>query len=110
MPWLALLLGCLDRALTRAEETLANVTAKARIWEFVNRQPINDRRLIINCLLNGFEGHLTTSKYAKIAKCSADTALRDIRELLDRGVLVQNEGGGRSTSYRIARVDEITAT
>lgn len=108
-PWLAWFLGCLDRALTRAEETLAAVMAKARIWEFVNRQPVNDRqRLIINRLLDGFEGHLTTSKYAKIAKCSADTALRDIRELLDRGVLVQNEGGGRSTSYRIARVDELT--
>lgn len=104
--WLAWFLGCLDRALTRAEETLAAVTAKARIWEFVNRQPINDRqRLIINRLLDGFEGNLTTSKYAKIAKCSADTALRDIRELLDRGVLVQNEGGGRSTSYRLARAD-----
>ena len=109
-PWLAWFLGCLDRALTRAEETLAAVTAKARIWEFVNRQPINDRqRLIINRLLDGFEGKLTTSKYAKIAKCSADTALRDIRELLDRGVLVQNPGGGRSTSYRIARADEVAA-
>jgi len=107
-PWLAWFLGCLDRALTRAEETLAAVTAKARIWEFVNRQPVNDRqRLIINRLLDGFEGHLTTSKYAKIAKCSADTALRDIRELLDRGVLVQNEGGGRSTSYRIATIEEL---
>lgn len=109
-PWLAWFLGCLDRALTRAEDTLANVTAKARIWEFVNRQPINDRqRLIINRLLDGFEGHLTTSKYAKIAKCSADTALRDIRELLDRGLLKQNEGGGRSTSYRMARADELMA-
>ena len=107
-PWLAWFLGCLDRALTRAENTLANVTAKARIWEFVNRQPVNDRqRLIINRLLDGFEGHLTTSKYAKIAKCSADTALRDIRELLERGILIQNEGGGRSTSYRITRADEL---
>ena len=77
MPWLALFLGCLDHALTRAEETLANVTAKARIWEFVNRQPFNDRRLIINRLLNGFEGHLTTPKCAKIAKCSAD--YRDLK-------------------------------
>lgn len=87
---------------------LLAVTAKARLWEFVNRQPVNDRqRLIINRLLNGFEGNLTTSKYAKIAKCSGDTALRDIRELLDRGLLKQNEGGGRSTSYRIARVEEL---
>lgn len=107
-PWLTWFLGCFDRALSRAEETLATVTAKASIWASVNRQPINDRqRLIINRLLDGFEGNLTTSKYAKIAKCSADTALRDIRELLERGVLLQNEGGGRSTSYRIATVDEL---
>lgn len=108
-PWLTWFLDCLDRALGRAEETLSAVTAKARLWEVVNRHPVNERqRLIINRLLDGFEGNLTTSKYAKIAKCSADTALRDIRELLERGILVQNEGGGRSTSYRIARADELT--
>lgn len=84
------------------------VTAKARLWEFVNRQPVNDRqRLIINRLLNGFEGNLTTSKYAKIAMCSSDTALRDIRELLDRGILLQNDGGGRSTSYRLVDPDNL---
>lgn len=107
-PWLIWFLACLDRALGRAEGTLAAVTAKARLWEFVNRQPLNDRqRLIINRLLDGFEGNLTTSKYAKIAKCSSDTALRDIRELLERGILLQNEGGGRSTSYRLVDPDEL---
>ncbi|MEQ1716606.1 MAG: Fic family protein [Hyphomicrobium sp.] len=106
--WLTWFLACLDRALVRAEDTLSAVSYKARLWEYVNRQPVNDReRLIINRLLDGFEGHLTTSKYAKIAKCSADTALRDIRELLERGILVQNPGGGRSTSYRLARTDEL---
>jgi Fic family protein len=56
---------------------------------------------VINRLLDGFEGKLSTSKYAKLAKCSADTALRDIRILLDRGVLIQEAGGGRNTSYRL---------
>jgi len=63
--------------------------------------------LVINRLLNGFEGFLTTSKYAKLAKCSSDTALRDIQELLQRGILLQNPGGGRSTSYRLAEPDDI---
>jgi Fic family protein len=64
--------------------------------------------LVINRLLNGFKGFLTTSKYAKLAKCSQDTALRDIRELLDRGILVQNTGGGRSTSYQLADPGNVT--
>ena len=107
-PWLTWFLGCLDRAFGRAEETLANVTNKARLWEFINRQPVNERqRIIVNRMLDGFEGHLNTSKYAKIAKCSTDTALRDIRELLERGILVQNPGGGRSTSYRLADIKEL---
>ncbi len=109
-PWLTWFLACLDRALGRAEQTLAAVVDKARLWELINRQPVNERqRVIINCLLDGFDGHLTTSKYAKIAKCSADTALRDIRELLDRGILVQNHGGGRSTSYRIVTIGELAS-
>ena len=58
-------------------------------------------------MLDDFKGHLTTSKYAKLAKCSTDTALRDIRELLERGILVKNLGRGRSTSYRLADPDEI---
>jgi Fic family protein len=87
---------------------LAVVLQKARIWDFANRRRVNARqRAVINRLLEGFEGLLTTSKYAKIAKCSADTALRDIRELLELGVLVQNPGGGRSTSYRLAEPDEL---
>jgi Fic family protein len=78
---------------------------KAKIWERINAEPENDRqRKIINLLLDGFEAKLSTSKYAKLAKCSEDTALRDIRILIERGVLIQEEGGGRSTSYRL--VDE----
>ena len=64
--------------------------------------PVNERqRTVLNRLLDGFEGKLTSSKYAKLAKCSPDTALRDIKELLERGILAQEPGGGRSTSYRI---------
>lgn len=106
--WLAWFLACLDRAFARADGTLTAVTGKAKLWEIINRQPINERqRAIINRLIDGFEGSLTTSKYAKIAKSSSDTALRDIRELLAHGVLIQNSGGGRSTSYRLATVDEL---
>ena len=64
---------------------------------------VNEKqRAIVNRLLDGFQSKLSTSKYAKLAKCSGDTALRDIRVLLDRGILVQESGGGRSTSYRLA--------
>ncbi len=106
--WLAWFLGCLDRAIEGAADTLSAVLAKARFWQHVNRRPVNDRqRRVLNRLLNGFEGFLTSSKYAKLAKCSADTALRDIRELLERGILVRNPGGGRSTSYRVADPDTL---
>ncbi|HEY7087233.1 MAG TPA: Fic family protein [Tepidisphaeraceae bacterium] len=106
--WLAWFLGCLERAIDGAEQTLAAVLHKARLWQRINHRPVNDRqRLIINRMLNDFQGFLSTSKYAKLAKCSADTALRDIRELLERGILVQNPGGGRSTSYRLADPESI---
>ena len=101
--WLEWFLGCLGRAVAGAEEGLAGVLYKAKLWEQINLQsPVNDRqRLIINRLLDGFEGKLTSSKYAKIAKCSGDTALRDITDLIGRGVMVQEPGGGRNTSYRL---------
>ncbi len=71
----------------------------------INLRPVNERqRLVINRMLNGFEGFLSTSKYAK---CSTDTALRDIRELLRRGIVVQNSSGGRSTSYRLGDPDDV---
>lgn len=106
--WLYWFLGCLDRALTTADGTLSAVLAKARLWEWISRGPVNDRqRIVINRLMDGFEGNLNNSKYAKLAKCSADTALRDIQALVERRVLVQNPGGGRSTSYRLATLDDI---
>jgi len=101
--WMEWFLACLARAIDSAETTLAAVLRKARFWQARGNVPINDRqRLILNRLLDGFEGHLTTSKWAALAKCSSDTALRDILDLVDRGVLVRNLGGGRSTSYSLA--------
>jgi Fic family protein len=93
-------LGCLGRAIDGAQVTLSAVLGKARFWERIKAVQLNDRqRLVINRLLNGFEGKLTTSKYAKLAKCSQDTAHRDILALVDHAVLIQNPEGGRSTSY-----------
>jgi Fic family protein len=100
--WMQWFLECLGRAIDQAENALATVLFKAQTWRRINQRPVNDRqRLVINRLLDGFQGFLTTSKYARIAKCSTDTALRDIRELVQRGVLKQNAAGGRSTSYRL---------
>jgi len=108
--WLAWFLGCLDRTLDDADRTLSSVLRKARLWQRINLNPVNERqRKVINRLLDDFQGHLTTSKYAKLAKCSNDTALRDIRELLERGIVVKNPGGGRSTSYRLAEPGEVLA-
>jgi Fic family protein len=101
--WLVWFFGCLDRAIARSAEMLATVLRKAATWHRINERPVNDRqRRVVNRLLDGFEGFLTTAKYAKLAKCSSDTALRDITELVERGILVKNEGRGRSTSYRLA--------
>jgi Fic family protein len=102
-PWMEWFLACLGRAIDGAQTTLAAVLQKARFWQAVRDLPINDRqRLVLNRLLDGFEGTLTTSKWAKIAKCSSDTALRDILDLVERGMLVRNPGAGRSTSYALA--------
>ena len=102
--WLEWFLGCLGRAVAGAEAGLASVLKKAKIWARINSQsPVNERQQkVINRLLDGFEGKLSTSKYAQLDKCSADTALRDIKSLLDRGILIQDAGGGRNTSYRLA--------
>lgn len=100
--WLAWFLGCLERSIESAEQTLAGVFSKAKFWQMANRHPVNERqRLVMGRMLDDFQGFLSTSKYAKLAKCSTDTALRDIRELLEYGILIQNAGGGRSTNYRL---------
>ena len=96
-------LGCLDRAFDGAEKTLAGVFHKAEFWNRYASVSLNQRqRDIVNRLLDGFEGKLTSSKWAVIEKCSPDTALRDIADLVQQGLLRKNEGGGRSTSYSLA--------
>jgi Fic family protein len=108
--WLQWFLACLDRAFDGAERTLESVIFKARFWERVADQKFNDRqRAMLNRLLDGFEGKLSSSKWAKIMKTSQDTASRDINDLVSRGLLVKDEAGGRSTSYSLAPVSD-TAT
>jgi Fic family protein len=102
-PWLTWFLQCLYRAIEGAQEKLAAVMNKARFWEQFAREPLNERQIkVLNRVLDGFEGKLTTSKWAKLAKCSQDTAYRDILDLIDRGALRKDPGGGRSTSYSLA--------
>ncbi len=95
-------LDCMNRALDGVKSTLALVLTKARFWEAHAGAPFNDRqRLILSKLLDGFEGKLTSSKWAKLANCSQDTALRDILDLVERGILAKDPAGGRSTSYSL---------
>jgi Fic family protein len=104
-PWLEWFLRCLDRAFDKTDNTLAAVLQKAEFWKKYAAAKINERqRDIINRLLNGFEGKLTSSKWAKLEKCSPDSALRDITELVDLGILKKDAAGGRSTSYSLARI------
>ncbi len=101
--WLEWFLECLGRAFDQSETILATVLNKARFWESFAEVELNERqREIIHRLLNGFEGKLTSSKWAKLAKCSQDTALRDIEDLIRKKVLVKDAAGGRSTSYSLA--------
>lgn len=101
-PWLQWFLACLDRAFDGAEEILASVLRKARFWEKQAGAGFNDRqRAMLNRLLGGFTGKLTSSKWAKLEKCSPDTALRDIDDLIRRGILRKDPAGGRSTSYSL---------
>ena len=100
--WLEWFLGCLGRAFEGAETILASVLKTARFWERHADETFNDRqKKVINRLLGGFEGKLTSSKWATISDCSQDTASRDIDDLLERGILAKNSGGGRSTSYSL---------
>lgn len=100
--WLNWFLNCLYHALMSTEETMIRVLKKADFWDKHKDTILNNRqRLMLNKLLDGFDGKLKTSKWAKIAKCSSDTALRDIKDLIDKGILKQEESGGRSTNYEL---------
>ncbi|MDN3585045.1 Fic family protein [Pedobacter aquatilis] len=98
--WLEWFLICYDRALSNTDKTLARVMQKAKYWENAATNNLNDRqRLMLNKLLDGFDGKLNSSKWAKITKCSQDTAGRDIAALVEKGLLLKETAGGRSTSY-----------
>ncbi len=100
--WLSWFLSTLGRAVTSAQSTLDVVLVKARFWQRWAGMPLNARQVkMLNHLLDGFEGKLTSSKWGAIAKCSPDTALRDITQLLELGVLKKSPGGGRSTGYEL---------
>ncbi len=103
--WLLWFLACLQRAIHGAQDVLAAVLNKARFWERAGTLALNARQnTVLNRLLDGFEGKMTSSKWATIAKCSQDTANRDIALLIDAGLLRKGDGGGRSTHYEIVRV------
>ena len=102
--WIAWFLEMLRRAIDQAQHTLDAVMAKARFWRHHGATPLNARQLkVVNRLLDGFEGHLTSGKWAALCKCSADTALRDITDLLGKGLLHRAASGGRSTRYELNR-------
>jgi len=105
--WLSWFLSCLNNALTGAQISLSSILDKAHFWERIAKEPLNERQIkVLNKLLDGFEGKLTTSKWAKIAKCSQDTAYRDILNLIKLGALQKEPGGGRSTSYSLFTIRE----
>ena len=101
--WHEWLLACLVRAIDGAQATLNSVLQKSRFWERFAKDPLNERQIkVLKRLLDEFEGKLTTSKWANLAKCSQDTAYRDILNLIERGALQKDPGGGRSTSYSLS--------
>lgn len=103
-PWLQWFLGCLDRALIATGDILSNVTIKAKFWDKHAGTKLNERqKLMLNRILNGIEGKITSSKWAKMAKCSQDTASRDIQDLMDKDILVKDGAGGRSTGYLLSK-------
>jgi Fic family protein len=105
--WLDWFLSCMGGAIEGAQTTLGAVLAKSRFWQSLRDVTLNERqRHVLNRVLDGFHGKLTTSKWAKIAKCSQDTALRDILPLVRAGILVRNREGGRSTSYSVGKIEE----
>jgi len=102
--WMVWFLQCLDQAIQGAEIVLEKVLSKARLWDSLANVAINERqRLMLNKISTGFEGNLTTNNWAKMTKCSHDTALRDINELIEKKVLLKNDAGGRSVSYLLRK-------
>jgi Fic family protein len=106
--WIAWFLQCLHHAMLSTEKTTQTILHKVEFWNLHESTPINERqRLMINKLLDDFEGKLQTSKWAKITKTSADTALRDIKDLVDKGILIQANEGGRNVSYLLKQIQNL---
>lgn len=102
--WLLWFLQCLEKALLSTETLLDSILYKARFWDAHSQTPLNDRqRKMLNKLLDGFDGKLTSSKWAKISKCSPDTALLDMKDLIAKGILRKTDEGGRSTNYELVK-------
>jgi Fic family protein len=102
--WIQWFLQCLINALNSTEEVLVKVLSKGNFWQIHSKTIINERqKKLINKLLDSFDGKLTSSKWAKIAKCSKDTAIRDINDLIEKEILRKEEAGGRSTNYKLNR-------
>ena len=109
--WQDWFLTCLLRAIEGSQNTLSVVLNKARFWERFAKEPLNARQIkVLNKVLDGFEGKLTTTKWAKLAKCSQDTAYRDILDLVQRRALKRDSGGGRSTSYSLNPSERIESS
>lgn len=103
--WLTWFLLCLNQAIQAADENLSGVLRKAKYWDWLRTKDLNARqKMMLNKLLDGFDGKLNTTKWAKIAKCSHDTALRDITNLIEQGVLDKEPGGSKNTSYVLADI------
>jgi len=103
--WIKWFLSCLINALKSTDNTLTSVLIKANFWNKYSKTIINERqKKLLNKLLDGFEGNLTSSKWAKIAKCSKDTAIRDINDLISKDVLQKESAGGRSTNYELKMI------
>lgn len=100
--WQEWFLGCLLRAIQNADKSISVILQKSRFWQRFAEETLNERQIkMLNMLFDGFNGKLKTEKWAKITKCSPDTALRDIKDLINRGALKKDQGGGRSTSYSL---------
>jgi Fic family protein len=106
--WIEWFLGCLSRSIDSSESNMEVVFFKSKYWDFINKLTINERqKKVMNKLLDNFEGYLTSSKYSNITKSSKETSIRDIQDLINKGILIKNPSGGRSTSYRILSSKEI---
>ncbi|MBA3602991.1 MAG: Fic family protein [Parachlamydiaceae bacterium] len=108
--WIEWFLGCLGSAIEKARISLSNIFFKVKFWEKYQHVSLNERqKKVINKLLDGFDNKLTTTKWSKMAKCSQDTAHRDIIDLIEKDILSKNTEGGRSTSYSLIQIDRANA-